>query len=108
MARLDNRAIEEFRSKVTGEVLKPGDPRFEAACTAIAIAARHCNPALFVQCASMADVMQCLSFADHHNLRISVQGYGRKFQEESVLDDGLIMNIWSMKWRPNPGDVSEF
>jgi FAD/FMN-containing dehydrogenase len=96
MGRLQNEVITEFRSKVRGEVLLPGDPGFEAART-IWNAMIDRKPGLIVRCAGTADVMRSVALARDHGLIVSVRGAGHNIAGNAVCDDGLMIDLSTMK-----------
>ena len=96
MARIQNEAVVEFRSKLRGDVLLPHDPRYDAART-IWNAMIDRKPALIVQCAGAADVMRSVAFARDHALPVSIKGAGHNIAGNAVCDDGLMIDFSAMR-----------
>ena len=106
MSQLENRrgakAIAEFQSRVHGEVILPGHPRFESA-------RRVWNglidkyPAAVVRCAGVADVIECVQFASKSGLPLAVRGGGHSVAGHSTCDDGIVIDLSQMnKIRVHP------
>jgi hypothetical protein len=76
-ADLDDALIHEFESGLQGRILRAGDPDYD-------VARRHYNalinkhPALIVQCAGVADVIDAVNFARTHRVLVAVRGGGRR------------------------------
>src|SRR5512143_204617 len=96
MVRLQNKVIAELRSKVRGEVLLPGDSGFDAA-RMIWNAMIDRKPGLIVRCAGVADVMQSVALGRDHGLLVSVRGAGHNIAGNAVCDDGLMIDLSTMK-----------
>jgi FAD/FMN-containing dehydrogenase len=90
----DDRAIETFRARLRGELLRPGDAGYEAA-------RRTWNglsderPALIVRCASVADVINSVNFARANGLPVTVRGGNRSVADSA--DGGLAIDLSLMK-----------
>ena len=96
MARIQNEAVAELKSKVRGEVLLPRDPGFDAART-IWNAMIDRKPALIVRCAGVSDVMRSVAFARSQELAVSVRGGGHNIAGSALCDDGLMIDLSAMK-----------
>src|SRR5687768_15424278 len=68
-------ALAELRAALRGAVLAPGEPGYDAA-RQIFNAMIDSRPALIVRCATAADVVACIGFAQAHGLLISARGGG--------------------------------
>ena len=75
LVALDPAVIEAFASRLTGRVLVESAAEYEQP-------RRVCNglidkrPAVIVRCSGVADVLDSLRFARHHNLLVAVRGGG--------------------------------
>src|SRR5512135_3731493 len=96
MAGIPNEAIEKLRSGIRGQVLLPRDPGFDAA-RMIWNAMIDRKPGLIVRCAGVADVMQSVALGRDHGLLVSVRGAGHNIAGNAVCDDGLMIDLSTMK-----------
>ena len=96
MVRLKDEVLEEFRSRVRGEILLPADAGYEAA-RRIWNAMIDRRPSLIVRCAGAADVMRSIAFARDNGLLLSVRGGGHNIAGNAVCDDGLMIDLSAMK-----------
>ncbi|HZA73859.1 MAG TPA: FAD-dependent oxidoreductase, partial [Propionibacteriaceae bacterium] len=81
---------------ITTGILRPGEPGYDAARTVWnARIDRH--PALIVRCAGAADVIAGVTFAREHDLLLSLKGGGHNVAGTAVCDDGLLLDLSSMK-----------
>jgi FAD/FMN-containing dehydrogenase len=102
MVNLSDKVIEEFKSKVRGEVLVPTDPGFEDA-RKIWNAMIDRRPAMIVRCAGVADVMDSVALARDLDLLVSIRGGGHNIAGNAVCDGGLMIDFSAMKSvRVNP------
>ena len=69
-------AVEEFKSKLRGELLQSGDQGYDDA-RAIFNGMIDRRPALIARCAGVADVIDCVNFARGNNVLVSVRGGGQ-------------------------------
>ena len=84
--------IEQFQSRLRGELLKPGHDHYESARKIHnGMIDRH--PALIVRCAGVADVMTAVTFARTHNLVVAVRGGGHGVSGFAVCDGGLMIDL---------------
>jgi hypothetical protein len=89
-------AIEDFKKRLRGSLLAPGNQNYE-------IARRVWNgmidkrPALIAQCSATSDVVACIEFARAENVPISVRGGGHSFAGKAVCDGGLMIDLSGMK-----------
>ena len=102
MVSIQRKVIDEFKSKVRGEVLVPTDPGFEAA-RRIWNAMVDRRPAMIVRCAGVADVMHSVALARELDLLVSVRGGGHNIAGNAVCDGGLMIDLSAMRSvRVNP------
>ena len=89
-------SLSELRESLSGDVLGPADPGYDAA--------RHCfnafvdrRPAVIARCAGAADIATAFDFARSHELEVAVRGGGHNPAGHCVLDDGLVIDLSAMR-----------
>src|SRR5687768_3490481 len=87
--------IEQLRGAVRGAVITPDDPGYDAA-RIVYNAMIDKRPALIVQCADVADVMQGVTFAATHDLPIAVRGGSHNAAGLGTCDDGIVIDLSQM------------
>src|SRR5215218_5907645 len=91
-ADLDDSAIQEFESGLRGRTLRAGDADYD-------VARRHYNalinkhPALIVQCAGVADVIDAVNFARVHRVLVAVRGGGHNVAGRALVDGGMVIDL---------------
>ncbi len=86
----------ELRRSLAGDVIVPGDPRFDSARRGFnALIDRH--PAVIVRCGGAADVATAFDFARVHELEVAVRGGGHNPAGHCVVDDGLVIDLSDMR-----------
>jgi hypothetical protein len=55
------------------------------------------RPAVIARCTGAADVIACVRFARDHDLLVAVRGGGHSVAGKSVCDDGLMIDLSTMK-----------
>jgi FAD/FMN-containing dehydrogenase len=96
-------AIEQLRSRVRGRVLRSGDDGYDQA-RAVHNAMIDRRPALIVRCAGAEDVRHAVGVARDHGVLVSVRGGGHNVAGFSVCDDGIMIDLSTMKGvRVDPG-----
>ncbi|MEK1926897.1 MAG: FAD-binding oxidoreductase [Rhizobium giardinii] len=89
-------AIEALAGRLRGRVLDASDAAYEEART-IWNAMVDRRPALIVQCAGAADVINAVRFASDNKLLVSVRGGGHNIAGNAVCDGGLMIDLSPMK-----------
>ena len=85
-------AIANFRAALRGQLIEPGDSRYEEACRVYnAMISRR--PRLIAVCADVADVMAALRFGRQHSMPVAIRGGGHNAGGLGVCDDGLIVDL---------------
>jgi FAD/FMN-containing dehydrogenase len=92
---IDQTALDEFRAEVRGIALTAQDDGYDAA-RAIWNGMIDKRPALIVRCSGPADVMDAVRFARERNLLVSVRGGGHNVTGNSMVDDGLVIDLSPM------------
>ena len=81
---------------VTGPVLGAGDPAYEQS-RRVFNAMIDRRPAAIVRCSSAGDVARAVTLAREYELPISVKGGGHSIAGNAVCEDGLMLDMSSMK-----------
>ena len=93
---LDAERVQAFIDHFHGVVQQPGDAGYDdARKVRNGMIDRH--PALIAHCAGVADVVQAVNFARDHGLVLSVRGGGHNVAGSAVNDDGLVIDLSSMR-----------
>jgi FAD/FMN-containing dehydrogenase len=93
---LTDTAIEAFRARVRGELLRPMDAGYDDA-RKVWNGMIDKRPALIIRCAGVADVITAVQFARTHNLLVAVRGGGHNVAGHAVCDGGLMIDLSRMK-----------
>ena len=89
-------AIEALAGRLRGRVLDASDAAYEEARTIWNVMVDR-RPALIVQCAGAADVINAVRFASDNKLLVSVRGGGHNIAGNAVCDGGLMIDLSPMK-----------
>lgn len=89
-------AIEALAGRLRGKVLEASDASYDEV-RAIWNAMIDRKPALIVQCAGAADVVNAVRFAGDNKLLLSVRGGGHNIAGSAVCDGGLMIDLSPMK-----------
>jgi FAD/FMN-containing dehydrogenase len=89
-------SLEELRRSLAGTVVAPEDAEYDAA--------RRCfnalvdrRPAVIARCSGPRDVATALDFARSSDLEVAVRGGGHNPAGHCVVDDGLVIDLSSMR-----------
>jgi FAD/FMN-containing dehydrogenase len=93
---ITQQALAELRAAPRGAVLAPGEPGYDDA-RQIFNGMIDCRPALIARCATAADVIACVGFAQAHGLVVSARGGGHNVSGKAVVDGGLMVDLSPMK-----------
>jgi FAD/FMN-containing dehydrogenase/DNA-binding HxlR family transcriptional regulator len=93
---IDVGSVDEFRSRLRGSVLRPGDVGYEEA-RRIWNGDIDRRPALIARCAGTSDVVAAVRFARARNLVVAVRGGGHAYAGHSVCEGGLLIDLSAMK-----------
>ncbi|HXJ85068.1 MAG TPA: FAD-binding oxidoreductase [Candidatus Methylomirabilis sp.] len=93
---LDGAVVEQLARSLRGPLLRRGDDGYDAA-RRVWNGMVDKRPALIARCAGAADVVTCVRFAQEHDAKISVRGGGHNYAGKSVCDDGLMIDLSTMK-----------
>jgi len=96
MATLNNRAIEELKRHVKGQIVLPADPSYDDV-RKIWNAMINRRPAVIVQCKGPDDVPHAIQCARQNGLEISVRGAGHNIAGNAVCEGGMMIDLSLMK-----------
>jgi len=93
---MNDKTIQELRSKLRGELITPADPSYDAA-RKVYNGMIDRRPALIARCRDAADVMTGIAFAREQGLVLAVRGGGHNGPGLGTCDGGLVLDLASMK-----------
>jgi len=93
---IDDAALEAFKTSLRGELLRPGDPGYDAA-RKVWNGMIDKRPALIARCTGVADIIDAVNFARTNELLVSVRGGGHNITGNAVCDGGLMIDLSRMK-----------
>jgi FAD/FMN-containing dehydrogenase len=93
---LDSRLLADLASQVSGSVLGPQDPGYEAA-RAVHNGLIDRRPALIVRCRTTNDVIAALALARRAGLEVSIRGGGHNVAGRAVTEGGVMIDLAEMK-----------
>src|SRR6266516_55597 len=96
MATIENEAVRELKSKVSGQVLLPSEPGYDEART-VWNAMIDRRPAVIVRCVSAQDVIHAVRTAREQELVLAVRGGGHNIAGNAVCEGGLMIDLTPMK-----------
>src|SRR5262245_16300315 len=100
-------AVADFKSKLRGELIQPGDASYENA-RQVYNAMIDRRPRGIVQCADVADVIASVNFARENQIRLAIRGGGHNAAGLGVCDGGLVIDLSSIRYThvdPEAGTV---
>jgi len=95
MSRIENKIIQELKSKIRGQVISPTEPDYNKA-RAIWNAMINKKPGVIVRCSGVADVITSVNIARESNLLLAVHGAGHNIAGNSVCDGGIMIDLSQM------------
>ena len=95
-ARLLEATVEEFKQSLRGQLITPGDDRYEEA-RQVWNANIDRRPGLICRPIGVADVINAVNFARDHNLLVSVRGGAHSFAGTCVCNGGMVIDLSLMK-----------
>jgi FAD/FMN-containing dehydrogenase len=96
MISISNDPSEQFKNKIHGKIILPGDPDYQAA-RKIWNGIIDKNPVLIVQCTGTRDVVECIHYARENKMHFSVRGGGHNVAGNSICDNGLVIDLSLMR-----------
>ena len=95
-AILKEEAVEEFKARLRGQMLRPGDEGYEEG-RKVWNGMIDRRPGLIVYCTGVADVIDAVNFAREHRLLVAVRGGGHNVSGNAVCDGGIVIDVSQMK-----------
>jgi FAD/FMN-containing dehydrogenase len=89
-------SYDELRALVSGEVIAPGDPGYDAARTVYNTDIDR-RPSVIVRCTSTADVSAAVGWAARHAMAVCVRGGAHSTAGVAVADDALMIDLSGMR-----------
>jgi len=96
MSKLDETAVQDFRSRMRGEVIRPGDGAYDEA-RKVYNGMIDRRPEMIARCVDVADVMACVNFAREQKLLLAVRGGGHSGPGLGMCDGGLVIDLSRMR-----------
>ena len=93
---LKRQDVQQFASRLRGQLLQPGDREYEDA-RKVWNGMIDRRPALIARCAAVADVVEAVNFARVHRLPLAVRGGGHNVAGLATCDGGLLIDLGPMK-----------
>lgn len=93
---LDKGAISAFKASLRGELIQPGDTRYDEA-RRLYNGMIDKRPGLIARCVDAADVQTAVNFARQHNLLLAVRGGGHNGAGLGSCEDGLVIDLSPMR-----------
>jgi FAD/FMN-containing dehydrogenase len=93
---LDNATVEEFRARLRGKLIQPGDAAYDEA-RKVYNGMIDKRPGLIARCVDAADVIASVNFAREHHLLLAIRGGGHNGPGLATCDDGLVIDLSEMK-----------
>jgi FAD/FMN-containing dehydrogenase len=93
---MDEKTIEGLKSQVRGDVIAPGDERYDGA-RRVYNAMIDKRPALVVRCADLADVIAAVKTARTMNLAVAIRGGGHSVPGFGTADDAVVVDLERLK-----------
>src|SRR5205807_9361409 len=90
------KAIEQLKSQLRGQVFRPEDAGYDAA-RKIWNGMIDKRPALIARCNGADDVVNSVKFAREHELTVAVRGGGHNIAGKCVPEGGLLIDLSAMK-----------
>ena len=92
---INDEAVEEFKNKLRGPLILPGDDAYDDAHK-VWNAMIDRRPALIVRCAGVSDVINSVNFARHNQLLVAVRGGGHSFAGNAICEGGIVIDLSQM------------
>jgi FAD/FMN-containing dehydrogenase len=85
-------SIDELRALLPGQVIAPGDARYDDTRTVVVDIA-DCRPAAVIRARNANDVAQAIEFARAHGLDIAVRSGGHSGAGHGTVDKGIVIDM---------------
>ena len=94
---LSENSVREFKSKLKGPVIEPGDKTYDDA-RKVYNGMIHKKPRVIARCADVADVIQSVNFAREQGLLLAIRSGGHNAGGLGICDDGLVIDLGPIKY----------
>lgn len=94
--RGDDGVVREFEGAFVGELVAPGDARYETA-RRVWNGMVDRTPAVIARCANDGDVVAALRVARERGLPVAVRGGGHNVAGNAVCDGGVVIDLSALK-----------
>lgn len=93
---MNKKALSELKKKIDGQVLTPGNPKYEEARTIWNARINRC-PALIVQSLNTSDIVETINYARKNNVVLSIKAGGHNHVGFAVCEGGIMLDLSKMK-----------
>ena len=94
---LNDASIESFKASLRGELIRPGDARYDSA-RKVYNGMIDRRPRLIAKCADVADVITAVNFGRTNKLLVAVRGGGHNAGGLGIADDALVIDLSPIKY----------
>jgi FAD/FMN-containing dehydrogenase len=94
---LNENSILDFKSKLRGRLIQPGDADYDKA-RKVYNGMIHKNPRLIARCVDAADVIRSINFARDNDVLVAIRGGGHNAGGLGICDDGLVIDLAPIKY----------
>ena len=94
---LTDTSIAAFKSALRGELIAPGDARYDEA-RKVYNGMIDRRPRLIARCTDVADVIAAVNFGRDNGLPLSIRGGGHNAAGSGVCNDGLVIDLSPMRY----------
>ncbi len=93
---VEETAIQQLKASLRGELFRRGDDNCDE-IRKVWNGMINKHPAMIVQCAGVADVINAVNFARTHKLLVAVRGGGHNVAGHAICDGGIVIDLSRMK-----------
>jgi FAD/FMN-containing dehydrogenase len=97
MAKLDEKAVQDLRAQVRGDLIRPVDGTLYEEARKVYNGMIDRRPAIIVRCVNVADVIASVNFARKQKLPLAVRGSGHSGPGLCTVDEGLVIDLSQMR-----------
>jgi FAD/FMN-containing dehydrogenase len=90
--QVEQKALDEFKARLRGELLLPGDPLYDES-RSVWNAMIDRRPGLVVRCRGTGDIVAAVGFARDHGIAVSIKGGGHNIAGLAVCEGGLMLDM---------------
>ena len=95
-SKLIEKAVQVFATHLKGEVIQPGDTRYDEA-RKVYNGMIDKRPALIACCTDVGDVVSAVNFGRNNQLTVAIRGGGHNGPGLGTCDDGLVIDLAQMR-----------